>query len=223
MSDDETLSLLKSIDERLARLENKQVLDPTNLPFNNEISILSYSMDEVFDPASEKGCANLRKMEALKELFDTLGDERSLMAINDLAKSLQDIAHISSHLKEIENTISIITDSIDEVVAKASENGLNLETLALNVSKLSRELIDLVESGTLNELLDSGILDTKSIEVVGALGHSLAVSKGTEKRVGPMGILSALFNKDIQRSLGFTLNLATHFGRKLKKQRTKYE
>lgn len=223
MSEDETLSLLRSIDERLARLEKKQVFESADLPLKNEMSILTDSVDEFFNPASTNGVKNLRKAEMLKDLLNKLTDEENLQALNTLTNSLKDIAYLTSHLREIENTISIITDSTDEIMAKAVEKGLNLEELALNLSKLSGELIDLIESGTLIKLVDSGILDSKSIEVVGALGHSLAVSKGTEKRVGPLGIISAIFNKDIQRSLGFTINLATHFGRKLKKQRINHE
>ncbi len=223
MSDNETLSLLKSIDKRLSRLENKRNFDAADLPFQNEMSIFTDSVDDFLNPASEKGSSNLRKLEIIKELVDNLGDEDNLRAVIDLSKSLKDIAYLTSHLREIENTVSIVTDSTDEIMAKAVEKGLNLEELARNLSKLSGELIDLIESGTFNKLIESGILDSKSIEVVGALGHSLAVSKGTEKRVGPLGIISAIFNKDIQRSIGFTLNLATHFGRKLKKQRISHE
>ena len=223
MSDKETLSLLKSIDKRLSKLEKKRSLDAADLPFQNEMSILTDSVDDFLNPASEKGSSNLKKLEVIKELVNSLGDEDNLRAIIDLSKSLKDIAYLTSHLREIENTVSIVTDSADEIMAKAVEKGLNLEELAINLSKLSGELIDLIESGTFNKLVESGILDSKSIEVVGALGHSLAVSKGTEKRVGPLGIISAIFNKDIQRSLGFTLNLATHFGRKLKKQRISHE
>ena len=223
MSDNETLSLLKSIDKRLSRLENKRNFDAADLPFQNEMSIFTDSVDDFLNPASEKGSSHLRKLEIIKELVDNLGDEDNLRAVIDLSKSLKDIAYLTSHLREIENTVSIVTDSTDEIMAKAVEKGLNLEELARNLSKLSGELIDLIESGTFNKLIESGILDSKSIEVVGALGHSLAVSKGTEKRVGPLGIISAIFNKDIQRSIGFTLNLATHFGRKLKKQRISHE
>ena len=99
MSDNETLSLLKSIDKRLSRLENKRNFDAADLPFQNEMSIFTDSVDDFLNPASEKGSSNLRKLEIIKELVDNLGDEDNLRAVIDLSKSLKDIAYLTSHLR----------------------------------------------------------------------------------------------------------------------------
>ena len=220
MSDTEILELLRRIDKRLERLESRQEKIPDYLKrfAEEEVSILTDSLDELFNPSSVDGIKNLNTFIQVKEILRTLGGEENLRALNQLSKSLKDIAYLTSQLKEIENTISIATDSMDELVAKAVGNGLNLEELARNLHTFGKQLVQLMESGAFSKLIDSGILDNKSIEVVGALGNSLAISRNHKKSIGVFGLVSALFNKDIQRSLGFSVNLATHFGRKLKNE-----
>jgi uncharacterized protein YjgD (DUF1641 family) len=216
MSDHETLALLKSIDSRLSAIENQvapKSLEGLKMP--NEVSIFTDSLDRMLDPASESGQENLEKIESLKNLVNELTKKETLDAFVVLTQSLKDLSYLSSHLKEIENTLSVITDSVDEMMSYAISSGLNIEDLGENLKTLSSQVLNLMETGALAELMSSGILDNKSIEVVGTLGQSLAVSRSHERRVGPIQAVGALFNADIQRSLGFAINLATHFGRKL--------
>lgn len=224
MSDQETLELLKSIDARLARLEAQQN-EPRSLesmPLPPEFSILTDTIDGAFNPASEDGRENLKKLESVGRLLKILSEKETLEAIETLAGSVKQVAEASVQLKELQNVLSIMTDSVDEMMGKAIAGGLNIENLGENLTKFNQQLIHLVESGALPKLLESGILDDKAIEVVGALGQSLAVSNshaanaGRRKKIGPLALLGSLFDQDIQRSLGFAISLATHFGRKIK-------
>ena len=97
----------------------------------------------------------------------------------------------------------------------AMERNLDIEAFFMNFKKLSYHILDLFESGALNQLVESGILDSRSIDTVGALGKSMAVSSGVKVEVGPLKAMSFFFNKDFQRAMGFAMNFASHFGRRL--------
>jgi|TARA_Y100000748_G_scaffold2064_1_gene1817 uncharacterized protein YjgD (DUF1641 family) len=223
MNDSESLQLLRSIDERLSRLE-KQVNKSQSIEevaLRPEVSILADIIDENFSPSSREGRENLAKVEVLKDLLQELSDEESLQSIKTLTKKLKNLTPYIEQIDELENVVSIMTDSLDEIMSHAIAHGLNIEELGENLKKMSGHLIEIIESGALTQLLESGVLDPKSIEIVGALGNSLAISKNHTKSVGIFGVLSSVYNKDVQRSLGFALNLATHFGRKLNQKNVK--
>ncbi|TNF01564.1 MAG: DUF1641 domain-containing protein [Deltaproteobacteria bacterium] len=100
--------------------------------------------------------------------------------------------------------------------------GFEIEEFSNQLKKLSLLLINAFESGAFTNLLDSGILDPRAIETVGAVGRSMAVSSEARKvEVGPFRVLTSLMDRDIQRALGFFLTFATHFGRTLSEQKTK--
>ncbi len=223
MSDTEVLSLLRSIDERLSRLEEKAKMPESleQIPLPNEFNILVDTVDELMSPATASGQQNLEAISKLKELFEVLSKPETIDAFTSLTNTMKNLAPLIEQVGELENIFCILTDSVDEIMQKAMESGINIEELSKNLKSFSFDMVNLMESGALTKLLESGILDQKSINVVGALGQSLAVSQVKEKEVGPFKLLGALFNKDIQRSLGFGMNIAVHFGRKLQTQNKK--
>lgn len=218
MSDSATLKMLQRIDARLERLENKINEAPTIL--QDGLSILGDSLDEQFNPQSQEGINNLEKVHKVQKLLKTLSEDQNIDSLQSLLESLGQLSRSASQLGQLENGISIFADSIDEFFAYAMENGLDVEDFANNLKKFSFLIIKAFESGALTDLVESGILDPQSIRTVGDLGHSMAISCDTCSEAGPSSIFRALFNKDIQRSLGFTLRLATHFGQTLEARKT---
>lgn len=220
MSDDSTLELLKSIDSRLARLENR--MEETPKMALDGFAILGDSLDEKFNPHTEEGMGNLAKFEKVQKLMDLLQDKDTLDAIVSLTESLKDLGPLVEKVKLLEDGISIFADSFDEISAQAMTKGFEIEDFSNQLKKLSLLLINAFESGAFTNLLDSGILDPRAIETVGAVGRSMAVSSEARRvEVGPLRALTSLMDRDIQRALGFLLTFATHFGRTLTEQKTK--
>ncbi|TNF26010.1 MAG: DUF1641 domain-containing protein [Deltaproteobacteria bacterium] len=220
MSDDSTLELLKSIDSRLARLENR--MEETPKMALDGFAILGDSLDEKFNPHTEEGIGNLAKFEKVQKLMDLLQDKDTLDAIVTLTESLKDLGPLVEKVKLLEDGISMFADSFDEISEQAMAKGFEIEEFSNQLKKLSLLLINAFESGAFTNLLDSGILDPRAIETVGAVGRSMAVSSEARKvEVGPFRVLTSLMDRDIQRALGFLLTFATHFGRTLSEQKTK--
>jgi uncharacterized protein YjgD (DUF1641 family) len=220
MSDDSTLELLKSIDSRLARLESR--MEETPKMALDGFAILGDSLDEKFNPHTEEGMGNLAKFEKVQKLMDLLQDKDTLDAIVTLTESLKDLGPLVEKVKLLEDGVSIFADSFDEISAQAMAKGFEIEDFSNQLKKLSLLLINAFESGAFTNLLDSGILDPRAIETVGAVGRSMAVSSEARRvEVGPFRVLTSLMDRDIQRALGFLLTFATHFGRTLSEQKTK--
>ena len=177
------------------------------------------SVDEFLNPATPNGTENIEKMDRVRELVSLLSEKETLNAFILLTQNLKHISKITAQLNQIENGASIATDAFDEFFGEAMAQGLNIEVFSENLKKLNYHLLDFIESGTLSTLLDSGILKNSSIEAVGAMGQSMAVSSQSQKSAGPFALIKALFNKDFQRTIGFTIQFGTHFGRSLKKTR----
>lgn len=213
MSDQATIELLQRIDARLERLENK--VNETPQMAMDGMSIFADSIDEKFNPATEAGLNNLNKIQKLQELVEEVTKEDTLEAIVQLTASLKTLTPLLENLQQIENFISIAADTTDEIFARAMENDLKVDEFLENLKKLTFALIDAFESGAFSDLLESGILDPHAIETVGALGRSMAVSNNVKHSAGPVTLIAALLNKDVQRALGFSLNFAAHFGRSL--------
>ncbi len=220
MSEDLTLELLKSIDARLARLEER--MEETPKMALDGFAIIGDSIDEKFNPHTEEGLGNLDKFEKAQKLLEVLQEKETIDSIVTLTNSLKDLAPLVEKVKMLEDGISIFADSFDEVSAQAMAKGFEIEDFSNQMKKLTLLLINAFESGAFTHLLDSGILDSRAIETVGAVGRSMAVSSEAKRiEVGPLKAITSLMDKDIQRALGFLLTFATHFGRTLNDQRTK--
>ncbi len=173
MSDTEVLSLLRSIDERLSRLEEKAKMPESleQIPLPNEFNILVDTVDELMSPATASGQQNLEAISKLKELFEVLSKPETIDAFTSLTNTMKNLAPLIEQVGELENIFCILTDSVDEIMQKAMESGINIEELSKNLKSFSFDMVNLMESGALTKLLESGILDQKSINVVGALGQ----------------------------------------------------
>ena len=70
------------------------------------------------------------------------------------------------------------------------------------------------------QLVDSGIFEERTVGILASAGKTLADSYGDtidkpHKAVGLGGLLKALGDPDIQRSLGLLLDFAKRFGQKI--------
>jgi uncharacterized protein YjgD (DUF1641 family) len=68
----------------------------------------------------------------------------------------------------------------------------------------------------LDALLNSGVLAPGTLRVVGELGRALTeTADAPPTTAGPIGLLRAIGQPDVQRALGFLVTFAERFGRRL--------
>ena len=102
MSDTEVLSLLRSIDERLSRLEEKAKMPESleQIPLPNEFNILVDTVDELMSPATASGQQNLEAISKLKELFEVLSKPETIDAFTSLTNTMKNLAPLIEQVGE---------------------------------------------------------------------------------------------------------------------------
>lgn len=214
---EQVLKLLNKISTQLDQLENRvnKIEDRFQGELSNTLSIAVDSFDDYCGHSDEKRRDLSDKVEIVKKMTHTLSQTNTLETLELLIEKAPQLTEAIEQLESLPEMISVATDSFDELFKYAQNNGLDVSNFAGNFSLFALKLLTLFEEGNLNKLLDSGILDRKAIETVGAMGRSL--SQAESRKVGPMSVLSALFNPNVQIATGFLINFAEEFGKGLNK------
>ena len=106
---------------------------------------------------------------------------------------------------------------------------LDCETTGLDVRTTSQQLATLIPtlaeaSPAINRILESPIVEPEPIAVLSeaaeALVKGLQAAQQNQTKVGLRGLLKATKDEDVQRGLGFLIEVAKVFGRDLKNQST---
>ncbi len=198
--------LLTNLDHRLAKIESR--LDCLEHQTKNTLAIFVDAFDENFDPAVRLGRANLEKVDHLKSLIHLATQEETLVALESLISQLGYLAPLISKVKQLDNALSIAVDAADDFFDFAMKEGLDIEKFTENLKEFSLVMTKTFESGTITHLMESGIFDPRSVEVVGALGKSMALSSQSCSRASPLSMLGLIFDSDAQRAMGFLRNFS---------------
>jgi uncharacterized protein YjgD (DUF1641 family) len=156
--------------------------------------------------------------------LQTVLDHLDLMALG-----LQSVDELLRRSEEISDNVS---ESIAEVTKAAPK--LDFEKIKEAVGQLPALMdtaIQISRSGvldharkladTLNELQATGVLEHKTVAVVGELGSAAVVAHDQKEFAanapkGVFGLLAALRDPDVRASLGFGIAFARNYGRKLR-------
>jgi hypothetical protein len=144
MSDKAVLDLLKKMDQKLDRLENRidqLEKEKTQLALDG-LSILGDSIDEKFNPHTEKGMKNLDKMNRVLKSLDTLTEQETIDSAMLLADNLKNFADLAMKTRQVEDVISILLDSYDDFFARAMDQGLDIEDFSANLKRFSFLMLD---------------------------------------------------------------------------------
>jgi hypothetical protein len=113
--------------------------------------------------------------------------------------------------------VAMAVDIADEMMRDAQASGLDVEKgLAQGAGAAIRfgAMMGPEQVASLEAVLRSGLLDPGAVRVVGGVGRALASATADEPpRVGPLALLRALRDPDVQRSLGLLLRVAAALGR----------
>lgn len=95
---------------------------------------------------------------------------------------------------------------------------VDVQSLAVGLAALTRTLIDAMPA--LNKLLSSPLVDPKAVDVLAELGQAVVDGKAAAEADpgGPKGVFGLWRiskDKDINRGLGFLIQVARAFGRRL--------
>lgn len=158
-------------------------------------------------------------------LSERLRDPQTVAALTRLLDQADDLSQSIEKVKEFQETlpnlVATAVDVFDEWAIKLRDQGINLETSlqqGLHAVLWLGAQVRTEELERLGYLLRSDVMNEHSVETVGMAGSALAsCRKGTcehpvPKRVGLLGLMSALRDPNTQRALAFGLQFAKCFG-----------
>ncbi|WP_322815956.1 DUF1641 domain-containing protein [Chloroflexus sp.] len=205
--------LLNQLMERMDRLE--QHLAKVNTLADEAPALLAMATDTVdglYRDAANAGVDIDERLKVGLVALERLTDPATLRALAGLSEQLVTLDELA---RQAPGFAAMTVDMIDELYAAIRKQGIDLEDTARQGLVALRNLVALMQSDEMKALMSSGVLDPKTLQVMGAAAHALVSAQREPRRAGPMALLGALFNRDVQRSLGFALNFAERFGQKL--------
>lgn len=205
--------LLNQLMERMDRLE--QHLAKVNTLADEAPALLAMATDTVdglYRYAANAGVDIDERLKVGLVALERLTDPATLRALAGLSEQLVTLDELA---RQAPGFAAMTVDMIDELYAAIRKQGIDLEDTARQGLVALRNLVALMQSDEMKALMSSGVLDPKTMQVMGAAAHALVSAQREPRRAGPMALLGALFNRDVQRSLGFALNFAERFGQKL--------
>ncbi|WP_448337490.1 DUF1641 domain-containing protein [Chloroflexus aurantiacus] len=205
--------LLNQLMERMDRLE--QHLAKVNTLADEAPALLAMATDTVdglYRDAANAGVDIDERLKVGLVALERLTDPATLRALAGLSEQLVTLDQLA---RQAPGFAAMTVDMIDELYAAIRNQGIDLEDTARQGLIALRNLVALMQSDEMKALMSSGVLDPKTLQIMGAAAHALVSAQREPRRAGPMALLGALFNRDVQRSLGFALNFAERFGQKL--------
>ena len=156
-----------------------------------------------------------------ERLLDRLEDPGTAAALHSLLDNAELLAVLVTGLDGLARKGEVVGDTLAEVLhelrAAGRSTGLDPMTTSRQLSTLIPTLAD--ASPAINRILDSPIVEPEPIDVLSetavALVAGLRAAQANETQLGALGLLRATRDPDVQRGLGFLVEVARVFGREI--------
>ncbi len=190
---------LQRIEKRLERLEGS--LEPIT-EISAQASAITATVADIADEASAKLGNGEERLLALRGTLELLTRPKTL-------HSLQSLVNMGD---EIPNLIATISNIVDGTMVDLAKQGVRVDkALTFAIDAVST----LAKAATSPDA--QAMMDPKTLRILGLFAKSFTtMADGEPTRVGAWGALKRMRDPDVQRSLGFILNLTGRFGQFLK-------
>lgn len=194
---------LRRIEARLERLE--QAIEPLTEVTAAAPALTSTAVDVLDDWANQHGDLDTR-LRSLSELLERMTRPEALAP-------LMMMVELSEQAKP---AVATFTDILDETMARAASEGMEIERLVESSKNAILKLAQLATAREVQALLDSGMLDPAALSTLGMTARAVAdASMEPAPRMGMLGALRAARQPSVQRALGFLMRVAENVGENL--------
>lgn len=182
--------------------------------------------DAVDEKASEAVCSGIdvdERINGVANLLEKLSEPSTISALGQLLESLPQLAQLAKLANEMPNILATVGDVLDGYQESCAAEGIDVEKAITNGLQTALWLGSNVENDQLRrigDLLGSGILNSHAVSAVDNAARSLtnaqqSVCESKQSKIGMFGLIGALRNPEIQRSLAFAVQFAKCFGKNL--------
>lgn len=199
--------LLERIDARLERIEARLAkLDPLLGPLLDAAPGALAMLGDTFDEFSNE----------LGDLDERLRAGLRLLERVTRPQTLAQLEAAIELLDAMPGAVAMLGDSFDEFAREAAARGVPLDRIVPELGRTIAVLLELLTQEQIQQLLSSDLLVPNAIEALATAARALAVTQysGTEP-LGLFGALAAMREPEVQRALGFALDVARRFGTNL--------
>ena len=194
---------LRRIEARLERLE--QAFDPITQATTAAPALTSTAVDVIDDWANQHGDLDTR-LRTLSELLERITRPEALAPLMMMVELTE----------QAKPAVATFTDIVDETMARAAEEGMEIERLVESSKNAVLKLAQLATAREVQALLDSGMLDPVVLSTLGMTARAVAdASEEAAPRVGMLGAFRAARQPSVQRALGFLIRVAENLGENL--------
>lgn len=141
----------------------------------------------------------------------------TLQLLNRLTepKMVKQLEQLLELAEQAPGLLAMAGDVVDDAFRSANAAGIDIETMVKQGGVAAQRLSDLMRSTEFTTLMDSGMLDPKAVSLLGCAADALIRSQQQSQKLGPMGLLGALRDPDVQSALGFFMTFAKEFGKNI--------
>ncbi len=181
-------------------------------------------LDEKVATAVDAGVDVSARMSTLGDLLEKLTQPETVTAIGKLLESLPQLVQLATLAREMPNLLATLGDVLDDYQRRCAAEGIDVEKAFTNGLQAALFLGTKMEKEHLvriGDLLASDILNPHALNVVDNAAKSLNLAQQNvceepdSNRVGMFGLLAALRDTEIQRSLAFAVQFGKCFGKNI--------
>jgi uncharacterized protein YjgD (DUF1641 family) len=208
---------LEVLERRMERIEEKldrvvDVLDQAP----DAVATVTNIADDYARRAEEQGASVDERVNALLPVLVKLTEPQVLETLNLALARADRIEEAIRMLDQLPGSVAMVVDVFDSMVAEAAERGVDLEELTESMALTAEKLLTFVQDKHFQTLLESGVLDSEAVKMVGTAGEAMAeVSREASQTSGFFDLLRASRQSDVRRSLNFAIRFGSEFGRLL--------
>ncbi|MDB4631936.1 DUF1641 domain-containing protein [bacterium] len=202
----------------------EQILfDRMGVTIENAIAAGADFVDDQAARAGDSGVDVDERLSGLTNLFGKLSEPATILALSELLKQLPQLAQLAKIAVELPKLLAIVGDVVEEYQQKFAADGIDVEkalTNGLNAVLYLGSEIDHERLQRIDSLLSSEILNPNALNVIANAVNSLhtaqtETSGQSKDRIGIFGMLAALRDPQVQRSLAFAVEFGKCFGKNL--------
>lgn len=213
---DARLRLALDLTEQITRpeaLTALQTLTEQAVRFDETMGMLMDMADDlVAGLATEEQDAEARLAE-LARLGKRLTDPRTVRLAHKVLDRSENLEQLMDVALAAPDTLGMMMDSVDEVLAGAEAEGIDLGTLMERLTQSAIRAIRLAGSDELQELVDSYVLDPAALNVVSQAANAMVeVRAEPPGKAGLFKALGALSDPQVQTALDFAIRFGRRFG-----------
>lgn len=194
---------LSRIEARLKRLE--EALEPVQQASAAAPALTSTAVDVLDDWAKQHGDLDTR-LRTLSELIERM----------TRPKALEPLLTLVELAEQAKPAVATFTDIVDETMARAAADGMEIERLFESSKRAVLKLAELATAREVQALFDSGMLDPRALSTLGMTARAVAdASAEPPPRMGLFTALRAARQPSVQRALGFLIRVVENLGEHL--------